>query len=347
MRLRRSDASYPLARVGAWAACGLVATLLIAGCGGGVRSDPLAPSRGDGGCSGAGCDREAPAPGDARAAREVAAPDGVAPDGPADLAPVLDLASADLAAVDTAPARGALAGGAPCTGSDQCASGACTDGHCCIQDCTECQACTGAGGTCRATPAGQGDDNPPGACGGNRVCDGRGWCKLRVGEPCGDDDSCVNGYCYENVCCEGPCADFCSTCAAPGSHGRCRPVTSGPAPDTCTGTCNDGFCSGTPAVGLLPTRWSFLTIAVGQTVRKRLSTRASEATPVTVSITGADTSAFSARFSNCLYQRVAPSWTCEIEVSFTPRTAGHKTATLVLAGERGLESRAPLEGTGQ
>jgi hypothetical protein len=101
-------------------------------------------------------------------------------------------------------------GGTKCTGKcngDTCAmgmdckSGFCADGVCCNTACdTTCKSCNIAAtkGTCTNIPVNTPDDAP--VCndmstGGKSACDGAGACKLKAGEVCTNDASCLSGKC--------------------------------------------------------------------------------------------------------------------------------------------------------
>lgn len=45
------------------------------------------------------------------------------------------------------------------------------------------------------------------------------------GTACSRASECESRYCVDGLCCERPCADVCSTCAAPGSEGTCSPTS--------------------------------------------------------------------------------------------------------------------------
>lgn len=59
------------------------------------------------------------------------------------------------------------------------------------------------------------------------------------GSACSQAGDCESGYCVDGLCCETPCADVCSTCAAPGNEGNCSATSS----DVACGTLSCGSAS--------------------------------------------------------------------------------------------------------
>lgn len=78
---------------------------------------------------------------------------------------------------------------------------------------------------------------------------GPGSEKLENGQRCSNGSACVSGHCVDGVCCESTCGDACTTCAAAGAEGLCRPAAAGlPDPrsicaDTGAANCGtNGLC---------------------------------------------------------------------------------------------------------
>jgi hypothetical protein len=64
-----------------------------------------------------------------------------------------------------------------------------------------------------------------------------------VGTPCSSSSQCGGSQaCVDGVCCESSCGDRCETCNAPGSAGRCVPITEGDPDHECPAgsTCRSG-----------------------------------------------------------------------------------------------------------
>jgi hypothetical protein len=123
--------------------------------------------------------------------------------------------------------------GATCSHAYQCSAGSkCVDGHCCgVASCGTCKACTGSGGTCANQPINMaGNGCPDGA--GDNVCDGNGSCKRSVGTGCSTASQCVNGFCFDNYCCNTSCGGQCQACNA--TPGTCLPVMGKPVLTTNT-----------------------------------------------------------------------------------------------------------------
>ncbi len=121
--------------------------------------------------------------------------------------------------------------GAPCATTRECLSGACVDGACCEGPCPgACRSCalSGREGECALSPKGQ---NPRGACGGVRVCDGEGGCASPGGERCETAGDCLDRRCADGFCCDKPCEGACKACNVEGSEGLCVLVPEGEDPD--------------------------------------------------------------------------------------------------------------------
>jgi hypothetical protein len=346
---RRTHAPWPVVTTGCLFA------LVALGCGNGVRRNPLATLAVDARCSNTTCGTEREPDAATKSALDAGSDSGPRiPERQADAG--RDLSEADGGELATDAEEGcigecgSLKDGAPCRQDRDCSSGMCTDGTCCIQKCTACQACTGAGGTCRALFAGQLDDNPPGACGGDRVCDGHGWCKLQNGKTCAEDDACLSKACQGNVCCGSPCSG-CDSCTLPGHRGVCMAVGNGESPDGCTGFCSEGQCASMPSIGLLPTRWDFLEVPIGQSVHKVFSLASIWEWKVLLAVSGPQAGAFTVRFSQCPGEKVVPGWTCTIDVTFSPRSLGLATGRLEVLmappSSPELLTSVPLLGKGQ
>jgi hypothetical protein len=88
-----------------------------------------------------------------------------------------------------------MGAGAACGSGADCVSGSCPDGFCCVEACSTCQACTGAGGKCVNITMGNHDNVPAGACTGGSVCNGLGACKKLDGQSCAAASDCLSNAC--------------------------------------------------------------------------------------------------------------------------------------------------------
>jgi hypothetical protein len=172
--------------------------------------------------------------------------------------------------------------GEACGAAVECASGFCADAVCCDAACdAPCDACNlrGKRGTCTpladgAAPAAPGCDGHlcdgasgcPTSCAGDADCTGGATCipappdctgkkclpKAANGAACcalAADFACQSGHCYDDVCCDAPCSERCTSCKGAhtdaGTDGTCSPIKKGTDPDdecaaaTClsAGTC--------------------------------------------------------------------------------------------------------------
>jgi hypothetical protein len=103
------------------------------------------------------------------------------------------------------------ANGAECSAASQCLSNRCDDGRCCAETCSECEACTGANGTCRPARENQSCGNPSATCSG-RINDKADTCRGGTCEP--NVTTCPNGQ----VCRGSSCVPACN----PADCGACR-----------------------------------------------------------------------------------------------------------------------------
>lgn len=97
----------------------------------------------------------------------------------------------------------ALPLGADCSGGGACASGHCVDGVCCGVSCTGvCMGCDAAQdyAACTFTSAYQNNAD----CTEGQACDGAGQCKLLDGESCIQNTQCLSGDCTGGL--SGTCA---------------------------------------------------------------------------------------------------------------------------------------------
>jgi hypothetical protein len=86
----------------------------------------------------------------------------------------------------------------------QCASNSCEGGVCCAMQCPLCYECKAGVGECIPIDYGWADiyntANPDVVCYGQYVCDGKGNCKLDLGNPCSQAEECVSGACINGTC---------------------------------------------------------------------------------------------------------------------------------------------------
>ena len=151
--------------------------------------------------------------------------------------------------------------GRPCTSDADATTGFCVDGVSCeVSACPgTCQACNtpDALGVCAPVRSAEDADT----CGGDRMCDGEGMCKLRLGRAANEGAQCVSGFVVDGVCCETSTCDACSTCSAankeiPDNDGRCGTQRAGlDLREDCTQSepslCGlDGACDGRGACRL-------------------------------------------------------------------------------------------------
>jgi hypothetical protein len=289
---------------------------------------------------------DAVGPGDVMPAEDAPA------DGPGEAEhPVADAMTPDqttgCGAVDPQPDGGTRPNGGLCCSDRECSSGRCTDGRCCAESCSTCQSCTGDLGTCRAIHDREEDQDPPGACGGNRVCNGKGDCKLRDGERCGDDGwDCLGSVCIDGVCCRRGGCKPCESCAVPGREGLCTLVTAGEAPTTCGGRCQGGLCVVETELWTTPKRWDFGAVTAGHFLEKTVSVYAKTATALAFQWQGDDLDSFSVTDSTCGAFQAAPDSLCVLAIVFTPRSVGAKLATVIIVGEHGSVA-IPMTGVGK
>ncbi len=87
-------------------------------------------------------------------------------------------------------------------------------------------------------------------CAAPNVCVMGVCTKKPTGVACAANGECMTNQCQQGVCCAGPCAGTCQSCAIAGSLGTCTNVPTGQDPlNQCTdqgaNSCgNDGFCDG-------------------------------------------------------------------------------------------------------
>jgi hypothetical protein len=61
-----------------------------------------------------------------------------------------------------------------------------------------------------------------------------------VATACDADGDCGSGHCRDDLCCESACDGTCQRCNGSATPGRCEAVTSGPDPDSCATSCDEG-----------------------------------------------------------------------------------------------------------
>lgn len=139
--------------------------------------------------------------------------------------------------------------------SQSCAPGSCANGTMTAERfCSGSGACkpgvtTGCGAyvcdvaSCRTNCSGQDHCAPPFAC------SAAGICALPLGAPCNDASQCASQSCFDGVCCNAVCNNFCTACSAAkkggGTDGICEPIFFGD-PDLECGPCSNcsaGFCA--------------------------------------------------------------------------------------------------------
>lgn len=85
-----------------------------------------------------------------------------------------------------------------------CASNNCEDAVCCAKPCPLCYDCKPPLGECVPVDYRWEDFtnavNPDVLCYGQYLCDGKGNCKLELGNPCSQGDECVSGACINGTC---------------------------------------------------------------------------------------------------------------------------------------------------
>jgi hypothetical protein len=132
--------------------------------------------------------------------------------------------------------------GMGCSSSKECLSGNfCTDGVCCEKSsCPTCQSCANTTpGKCTNLARYQTDDESPGTCNGDSVCDGSGACKkgLLVKCPTASDSECASDYCagvQVKVCGCGKLGGGCCPNQTTDGTALCQPGE--------TYCCNAGTC---------------------------------------------------------------------------------------------------------
>jgi hypothetical protein len=124
------------------------------------------------------------------------------------------------------------------SGNHQCYTRFCAHGRCCVMGCGLCQSCTGPAGTCVPVERGGEDLRSGLVCQNNYVCDGRGGCAKKDGQPCAGAAECASGVCLDGVCCENACDGPCRRCGT----GRCTLITDAVDPRSCAG---DRMCDAT------------------------------------------------------------------------------------------------------
>ncbi len=188
-------------------------------------------------------------------------PDATDDTGPSDTGTVNDTgqedASADTATSDTGPIDSTVTDtGAPDTSladtgladtisgdtGPSCDSGTCTVAGSCPSTATACVIATCATGCCGTVNATQGtlcSDS------GGSVCDGNGHCVGGKGDACTNGAQCLNGHCFNGVCCTTACGGTCQACisALTGqSNGTCANISAGIAAPA-------GQCTASPPCG--------------------------------------------------------------------------------------------------
>jgi len=140
--------------------------------------------------------------------------------------------------------------GRACGRGTDCAGGYCVDGVCCDGPCEgTCESCADTSGkrdgTCAFAHPGT---DPDGDCPGPATCNGAGGCGARaLGVPCATGPECESGYCVEELCCNTPCSDACTSCLGKrtgGDDGVCTLRRAGSNPD---GACSPYLCNGVSA----------------------------------------------------------------------------------------------------
>ncbi len=84
-----------------------------------------------------------------------------------------------------------LAGGESCESDAECTSRSCVDGTCCAETCGVCQSCTGAGYTCADLGLREEDNEPEGACTGDRWCIEGARCEQKAQVVVGEFHTCA------------------------------------------------------------------------------------------------------------------------------------------------------------
>jgi hypothetical protein len=124
--------------------------------------------------------------------------------------------------------------GQTCSLNSECVNGNCADGVCCNTACTgTCLACStakkgsGVDGVCGNIAVNQPDTTATVTCTGTSACDGAGFCKKNLGQPCANNGVCANGNCVDGFCCgaAGGCP-ACQSCAI-GANGTCGNILAG------------------------------------------------------------------------------------------------------------------------
>src|SRR6185295_13213057 len=113
-----------------------------------------------------------------------------------------------------------------CTGSDRTLASRCDGAGTCVASAT--QSCApfvcGPGGDCFTSCSTGAECLAPNQC-------AAGSCgKKPIGSVCATAPDCASGFCEQGVCCGSACGGVCSSCALPGSEGRCSAVPAGQDP---------------------------------------------------------------------------------------------------------------------
>jgi len=111
--------------------------------------------------------------------------------------------------------------------------------------------------------------------GGNAETPG-GNAPARSGEVCDAPARCSSGFCVDGRCCDASNCALCTSCAVPGSEGRCTAFGGADDPDGCSGnqSCGAGLCAGRQ-VGAGASVGQYETLSgmtrVAQTIKFRLA----------------------------------------------------------------------------
>ena len=100
-------------------------------------------------------------------------------------------------------------------------------------------------------PCGQPDGQCPNGCAAGQDPD----CRRARGQPCNDDNECIDGNCANGVCCNSACNDGCRACNLSGRVGTCSAPSNTEAcgnnanggngrDDNCNGQVDEGCCGG-------------------------------------------------------------------------------------------------------